>query len=212
VFVVRTGARAKALEVLMVQAGFHVAAAGPPAPRIDAFDERARDRVSELFGALSEQTPVPPLRPGAWDLAFADGLVVELDEELHFNRYRARTLQLSWANDLPWHDTYLVHCREREPECLAAGRWGKRWTNPSSESMFGASGRPGMLDGTGSPRWKQRALYDGMKDVMALHSATLRLCRLSVWDQIGGVSLGDVLAGAELEPAELSQLVARRTI
>jgi hypothetical protein len=51
-----------------------------------------------------------------------------------------------------------------------------------------------------------------MKDVMALHSATLRLCRLSVWDQIGGVSLGDVLAGAELEPAELSQLVARRTI
>jgi hypothetical protein len=44
---------------------------------------------------------MPPLRPGAWDLVFADGLVVELDEELHFNRYRAQSLQNEWATDLP---------------------------------------------------------------------------------------------------------------
>jgi len=155
---------------------------------------------------------MPPLRPGAWDLAFEGGLVVELDEELHFNRYRARTLRFPWTLDLPWRETYLRHCRDREPECLAAGRWGKRWTNPSCESMFGPPDTAGMLDGAGSPRWKQRALYDAMKDVVALQSANLRLCRLSVWDQIGGVSLGDVLAGAKLERAELSELVAQRTI
>ena len=81
----------------MVQAGFRATAAPPPAPRLNALDAPARDRVVELFGTLSERTPVPPVRPGAWDLAFDDGLVVELDEELHFNRYRARTLQMPWA-------------------------------------------------------------------------------------------------------------------
>ena len=210
--VVRTGARANALQGLMVQAGFRATAVPPPPPRLDALDASARDRVSEVFEALSERTPMPPLRPGAWDLAFDDGLVVELDEELHFNRYRALTLQMPWAIDLPWHDTYLVHCRDRETECLAAGRWGKRWTNPSCESLFGPPDTPGRLDGTGSPRWKQRALYDAVKDVAALQSTTLRLCRLSVWDLVGGTSIGDILAGAVLEPSALSEFIELRTI
>lgn len=209
--VVRTGARAKALQSLMVEAGFRATAAPPPAPRLDSLNASARDRVVELFGTLSEQTPMPPLRPGAWDLAFDDGLVVELDEELHFNRYRARTLQLPWAADLPWHGTYLVHCRDREPECLAAGKWGKRWTNPSCESMFGPPDTPGTLDGTGSPRWKQRALYDAVKDVAALQSSTLRLCRLSVWDCVGDTDLAEALAGAAIDLEQLSELIRQRT-
>ena len=154
---------------------------------------------------------MPPVRPGAWDLAFDDGLVVELDEELHFNRYRARTLQTPWAADLPWHDTYLVHCRDRETECLAAGKWGKRWTNPSCESMFGPPDAPGTLDGTGSPRWKQRALYDAVKDIAALQSTTLRLCRLSVWDRIGDTDLAETLAGAGIDLDQLSELIRHRT-
>jgi hypothetical protein len=45
--------------------------------------------------------------PGAWDLAFEDRLVVELDEQLHFNRYRATTLNEEWARFLPWRDSFL---------------------------------------------------------------------------------------------------------
>jgi hypothetical protein len=78
--------------------------------------------------------------------------------------------------------------------------------------MFGPPDTPGALDGTGSPRWRQRALYDGMKDVVALQSSTLRLCRLSVWDRFGAVSLGDVLAGAELETAVLAEFIELRTV
>ena len=208
---VRTGARATALKSLMVQVGFRSIATPPPAPRLDALNKSARDRVVELFGTLSERTPMPPLRPGAWDLAFDDGLVVELDEELHFNRYRTRTLQMPWATDLPWHDTYLLHCQDREAVCLAAGRWGKRWTNPSCELMFGPPDRPGTFDGSGSPRWKQRALSDAVKDVAALQSTTLRLCRLSVWDSVGGTTLGEALSGAAVDLAQLSALVRHRT-
>ena len=54
------------------------------------------------------------LRPGTWDLSFADGLVVELDEELHFNRYRLTTLQSVESMKLPWRDAYLDFCTRYE--------------------------------------------------------------------------------------------------
>jgi len=44
----------------------------------------------------------PTFRPGGWDLPFRGPLLVELDEELHFNCYRATTLEASWEADLPW--------------------------------------------------------------------------------------------------------------
>ncbi len=210
--VVRTGARAQALQNLMVRAGFVVATSSPPTPRLEALGSEARERVVELFESLGGQTPTPRLRPGAWDLAFSDGLVIELDEELHFNRYRAQTLRPQWAATLPWRDSYLHLCADFEKECLAAGRWGKRWTTPSCESMFGPPSPPGVLDGPGSPRWKQRALYDAVKDIAALQSPTPRLCRLSVWDQVGETTIADALAGGRIDLDQLTDLIARRTI
>jgi hypothetical protein len=128
------------------------------------------------------------------------------------NRYRAHTLQTQWATALPWHNVYLDLCRDREQECIAAGKWGKRWTNPSCESMFGPPGTPGALDGPGSPRWKQRALYDAVKDISSLDTGTLRFCRLSVWDRIGDIMLGDALAGAAIDLDELGSFIAQRTL
>uniref|UniRef100_A0A5Q5CFC0 Uncharacterized protein n=1 Tax=Mycobacterium sp. (strain JLS) TaxID=164757 RepID=A0A5Q5CFC0_MYCSJ len=152
------------------------------------------------------------LRPGAWDLAFADGLVVELDEELHFNRYRLRTLEAPWSARLPWHDAYIVFCERQEQACLDAGRWGKRWTSPPCESMFGPPGEAGVLEGAGTPRWKQRALYDAMKDIAALTSDALHLVRLSLWDTVGDVRLGDALSSsAPIDDERLLELVAQRT-
>ena len=153
-----------------------------------------------------------PPRPGAWDLAFEGGLVVELDEELHFNRYRARTLDPLWIANLPWHEDYRAFCSRHEAQCLHAGQWGKRWTTPACESMFGPPGKPGELEGPGAPRWKQRALYDAMKDIAALASDSLHLVRLSVWDTIGGIRLGDALVvGTPVDPGELRELVDRRS-
>ena len=55
--------------------------------------------------------------------------------------------------------------------------------------IFGAPAPPGEVEGDGgAARWKQRALYDAMKDAFAAGSAT-RLARLSVHDRVGKVSL-----------------------
>lgn len=59
------------------------------------------------FGGLQD---APSFRPGPWDLAFEGGLVVELDEELHFNQYRGATLETSWADELPWTDARQEAC------------------------------------------------------------------------------------------------------
>lgn len=62
-----------------------------------------------------------------------------------------------------------------------------------------------------APRWKQRALYDAVKDLAAL-SGSVRLARLSVWDTVGATSLGDALAdGVPIELPCLEHLVEQRT-
>lgn len=149
---VRTGARAAALQKLMNRGGLQSVASGPPTPRLDVLPEDARTELIGLYQGLGGKAPVRTLRPGAWDLAFTGGLMVELDEELHFNRYRLRTRQAPWSARLPWHDAYLDLCDRHEQACLGAGKWGKRWTSPSCESMFGPPGAAGVLEGAGAPR------------------------------------------------------------
>ena len=78
--------------------------------------------------------------------------------------------------------------------------------------MFGAPETPGRLEGAGAPRWKQRALYDAVKDLAALNSRTIRLARLSVWDTVGRTGLGDALTGgAQIDLDQVRDLVAQRT-
>ena len=142
-----------------------------------------------------------------------DGVLIELDEELHFNRYRETTLQQPWAAALPWTGPYFDLCRVREVECQRVGTWGRRWTNESSVRMFGEGARPGDLSSdTGAPRWKQRALYDAVKDVIAAQHENMRVARLSVYDEVSGRLLGDVLdSGTRLEQDQLLSLLASRT-
>ena len=167
--------------------------------------------VLDLYRSLGGKADTPTLCPGGWDLAFAGGLVVELDEELHFNRYRAVTLAASWESGLPWAADYQVHCAKHEPACLAAGVWGKRWTNASAAAMF-LGGAPGDLDGGGAPRWKQRALYDALKDTVTLLASGVRLARVATHDQLNGVTLGTVLDGlAPIDAGAVRSLVDART-
>lgn len=128
-------------------------------------------------------------------------LVVELDEEPHFNRYRALTLTASWAKDLPWTRAYRSYCVEYEDRCLDAGDWGKRWTNGSAGRMFSGE-QAGKLDGDGAPRWKQRAFYDALKDTGAGNEIGVAIARVANYDPIDGALLEDVLERrAVAEPA-----------
>ena len=209
--VVATGARARALEQVLARIGYKPTQSRP-GPRIIELSVQQREQLSLLYLALGGKRASPQFRPGAWDLAFSGGLVVELDEELHFNRYRNATLQQEWTADLPWRIDYLLFTERHETECLTAGRWGKRWTSTSSEALFGSPDPAGKFTSGGAPRWKQRALYDAIKDAAALDVSDLRVARLATVDIVGGVRLGAGLEGRYAVDLEaLQELLLKRS-
>lgn len=207
---VRTGRRAAALADLIRATGVATVSERLPAPRLNDLDDAVAESITRLHRSFGGDE-LSLLRPGPWDLVFEGPLTVELDEELHFNRYRAATLEPEWMAALPWQDAYTALCVTAEPLCLSSGSWGKRWITASSEAMFGAAEPPGQLNGRGAPRWKQRALYDAIKDGYAEgHSGGV--ARLSVHDPVCGVSLGQVLEGrASVPPEAIADLLQART-
>lgn len=208
---VRTGRRADRLRDALQQTDLRPAADGPPPrPRLEDLPPVAATELLTVYRTLGGSQDAPTLRPGGWDLLFAGGLVVELDEELHFNRYRAVTLEASWSRHQPWRHAYAQHCAEHEGACFEAGRWGKRWTNPSAGRMF-TGGPPGDLD-AGAPRWKQRALYDAQKDAALIAGMPIALARVATHDHIGRVTLGAMLDGAAaIDAGAIRALVDART-
>jgi hypothetical protein len=175
-----------------------------------AFGSYARPPGIDLGAACQQDAPT--FAPGGWDLRFDGPLVVELDEQLHFNRYRTLTLATSWSAELPWTEAYLEHCQYHEDRCLKDGRTQQRWTTPSAARMF-AGGPSGDLDDDGAPRWKQRALYDAIKDSDPVCDIGLRVARLSIYDQVDGVLLDDALeARVPIAATAIRELLERRTV
>jgi hypothetical protein len=204
--------RQSRLQGLLTDLGRKAAGARPPSPRLDTLPTEAAERVLDLYrelGGAAESMVV--FRPGVWDIVLADGSLVELDEEQHFNRYRRMSLQPSWALSLPWADSYLRYCDEYETACLRKANRGGYWASPSTERMFGPADPPGIFERSGSPRWKQRALYDAMRDALAA-AGVVRLSRVAVWDELGDTTLARVLDGrAEADHEALAELVALRS-
>jgi hypothetical protein len=173
--------------------------------------EGLRAEVMDLYRHFGGQSE-PLLRPGAWDLSFTGNLVIELDEELHFNRYRAVSLSTSWSKPLPWTAEYQKLCERHEAECRSAGSWGKRWSNASCARMFGDGGPPGDLSGAGAPRWKQRALYDSLKDLVTTLDNDISLARVSVYDLVENTTLGSIVEErSTVNPKNLRAFVEART-
>ena len=172
----------------------------------------AAARTLDLYRALggtAEEFVV--FRPGGWDIVLADGLIVELDEEQHFTRYRATTLEPVWCNALPWASDYRRFSTTHEDAALKKASRGGYWASPSTERMFGPADAPGVFAPSGAPRWKQRALYDAMRDAFAA-AGEVRLARVAVWDEVGDTTLARVLDGrADVDHDALAELVARRT-
>lgn len=182
---VATGARVRALAALLTKGGW-VQVTPPRLPRIADLDFTQRDRIGGLYDLLDGYPDhFDRARPGGWDLAFdtpGGPLLVELDEEQHFNRYRALTLDATSDLGIPWSQPYQAYCRDREAALLPGWGRGKRWTNPSAARFFGDPDVPGHFAGVGAPRWRQRAFYDAVKDVLA----NRRLARISVHDTFDG--------------------------
>jgi hypothetical protein len=151
-----------------------------------------------VYRALGGAKREPRVAPGQWDFAL-EGVVLELDEREHFNRYRARTLDSPAYALLDGFDVvlYRAFCNEHERDCQTYGGY---WSNSSAEQGFGPAGEPGLLDrGPGSPRWKQRAFYDFAKDLAPL-TEDLAVSRLSIWEEVASDS-ESLLVGELLDRA-----------
>lgn len=145
-------------------------------------------RVSVLipmYQALGGKQSSPPARPGGWDLEF-DSIAVELDEDLHFNRYRALTLESPMYQLLPHFPraSYAGFCAVREQECMKSGSYLGKWTTASAARQFGEPAPCGNLSANGSPRWRQRAFYDFFKDGLSLIGGSIRIARMAIWDSV----------------------------
>lgn len=140
--------------------------------------------VSNVYRALGGKLDEAPLNLRAWDIEF-EGMAVELDECLHFNRYRLITLMSPAYSSLPRFPlaVYQQYCRDYESQCLRDGSWGGRWSNSSCDAQFGKAGPKKQLIGSGASRWKQRAYYDFVKD-LSPNIVESTVTRLAVWDEI----------------------------
>jgi hypothetical protein len=89
------------------------------------------NEVARTYRMLGGILDVPPLSFGKWDICM-DGLIVELDEEQQFNRYRAMTLASYIYHVVKGFDLvdYIKYCRIYEYDCLKKSTWGKYWTSP----------------------------------------------------------------------------------
>ena len=78
--------------------------------------------------------------------------------------------------------------------------------------MFGGADADGVFGEFGAPRWKQRALYDAMKDAAAA-TGIVRLARVSIYDEVGGIRLDQILyRKAAVPAATVAALVSQRVI
>lgn len=205
---VRAGARASVLDQVLLQAGLTRASARPGAPRIADLPVPLAGEIFDLYHQLGGKLADPAFRPGAWDLPYSN-VIVELDEDMHFNRYRALTLEARFAAVLPWAAAYRQHARAHEGR---AGTGGRRWTSPPAERMFGPADEKWVFNRGGAPRWKQRALYDAIKDAAAA-AGLVQLARVSIYDAVDGIRIEDALRGRDtIAPASLRRFVESRSL
>lgn len=208
--------RARSFMASLQNAGYSVVwkpkKAAVPWARTAHLPAAAVDTLMACFREMGGVPARPALAPRGWDMQ-ADDLLVEFDEDLHFNRYRSLSLGTPGSPALPWSEPYGHYVVEMEGLCLRAGSHGGKWANPSSDRMFGGSDGEGILWPLGSSRWKQRAVYDALKDAYALHSSGVSLARVSIYDEIGGMNVNwatrrEVL----LEPVVLRDFMESRTV
>ncbi|RKX29292.1 MAG: hypothetical protein DRP47_02070 [Candidatus Zixiibacteriota bacterium] len=174
-------------------------------PKIDDIRKAGiYDAVTEVYKKLGGILDLFPCNVGKYDLSF-DNHIVELDEEAHFNRYRIVTLDSSIyaQNKFFSAETYKLYCKDHEDFAIRHRSGGGFWTNSSTEKQFGKASKSRDFSRNGSPRWKQRAFYDFLKDLVpTLYD--IPLIRISIYDEFESndgirISVNDILNNADEE-------------
>jgi hypothetical protein len=148
---------------------------------LDSFD---KEMFLDVYRSLGGQKAFPEM---VFTMPFMEfgRFCVLLDEPIHFNRYRAKTLRSVFYENLNSFPLmkYRTYCRKYETECLKAGTSNPFWTNSLAEQHFGPSQASGDLGLRGSSGWKLTALKDFSIDLIA-RQRKIRLLRMSVWDDM----------------------------
>jgi len=172
----------------------------PPKPTISdirkaGFYEEALTVYKRLGGIMGEF----PCNVGKYDFVTGD-FICELDEEAHFNRYRSVTLEspIYLKNKYLDSESYRHYCQQYEAFAIQHRSGGGFWTNASTEKQFGKANTNRDLTGNGSPRWKQRAFYDFLKDLVPFLFG-IPLVRVSIYDSLtvrdgGTTTVNDILS------------------
>ncbi|WP_314321453.1 hypothetical protein [Prevotella nigrescens] len=150
------------------------------------FSNEVERIYKELGGTLDDF----PINFGSWDISTPE-FIIELDEENHFNRYRQQTLNSDIYQKIKGFplNEYQQYCIKYESRCITHGGY---WKNNSSENQFIKSDDNGILNGSGSSRWKQRAFYDLLRDVTGLIKG-IPVIRLSIYQTFKGKSVQDII-------------------
>jgi len=148
---------------------------------LESFDKK---RMLEVYHALGGLADYPEMIFSIPILEFGRFSVL-LDEAIHFNKYRTKTLRSDFYESITSFPLmkYRGYCRKYEVECLKAGTSYPFWSNDLAEKHFGSSQPSGDLGLQGSSGWKMTAFKDFSIDVYARQNK-MRLVRISVWDDI----------------------------
>ena len=157
--------------------------------------------IARIYKRLGGVLADFPTKFGKLDIRFSS-LAVELDEQRHFNRYRAITLASPLYSRLAAFplENYRLYCETWESECLASAKHGGYWESSGSTKQFGPSSSPGDLSEPGPSRWKQRAFYDFLKDLSPLFGGC-KVIRIAIWDSVPIKGRNTLLNVALLQPS-----------
>lgn len=209
------GKREETLRSLLEQAGLITRRGLPLVSRSDILKFDRLDLIEHVYKDLGGTLDDVPFRHQGWDIEY-EGMAVELDEELHFNDYRLITLRSSLYKQLPAFPLkkYQNYARRYSGECMKCGAYLGKWSKPACERQFGRGARPGDLSGSGSPRWKQRAFYDFIKDLSPILGG-VDVARIAIWDRLvdgsGSRTIGEVLDNPARDSASaIAEFIERR--
>ncbi|MDE5880782.1 MAG: hypothetical protein K2H60_03550 [Muribaculaceae bacterium] len=152
------------------------------------------EEICNVYKSLGGLLEVPPFNVGDWDINL-EKVIIECDEENHFNRYRLKTLESSiYDSDSNFNiQNYKKYCKGYEKRCRTDGKYG---TSSGSEKQFGECDLDGELNSLEHSRWKQRAFYDYLRDVYSKITG-VPVIRISIYDDFKFNSVGQLLKDSD---------------
>lgn len=138
----------------------------------------------EIYKSLDGHGPATQLA-FEYSILSREKVLLSLDEELEFHRYRLDTLKHPFYEnqvDFSLAD-YKRFCHSHEKDCLKKGLAGSNWTNKLAEEHFGAASDPGDFFQHGAPAWKWQALKAATLDLYCAQEK-IQLIRVPIYQTV----------------------------